>query len=292
MIKTVFTRVGGGVVRIKPFTVIRNLSSSGKGGHGHLPGGGTLSLLKSQQKIQFGSSSGFLKCLGGVRDIGIRGVHDQRKKGDDELLGFLEEEIATEMKMQRSTSVPATFQGFSVKVDQSDITLTKNIGGEDIIISANVNHSVDTEYGAERGGDPGPTVNQGVNEPGGEGMRSKPSFDVEIKKGNQTMCLNCSFIQPEAGATGGGQAGGASSGQDFVDIFVIDEVSLYDGKGGEADYAVAGDILDGYLYDLLMNLLEDRGINNEFVDKFSELCTDYEHNLYIELLAKMQKFFK
>ncbi|CAL8069077.1 unnamed protein product [Orchesella dallaii] len=95
--------------------------------------------------------------------------------------------------MQRSAPVPATFQGFSVKVDQSDITLTKKIGGEDIIISANVNHSVDTEYGAERGGDPGPAVNQGVNEPG-EGMRSKPSFNVEIKKGNQSMYFNCSFI--------------------------------------------------------------------------------------------------
>jgi complement component 1 Q subcomponent-binding protein len=39
-----------------------------------------------------------------------------------------------------------------------------------------------------------------------------------------------------------------------------------------------------------MNLLEEKGISNEFVDKISEFSTTYEHNLYVSLLEKMQKF--
>jgi len=55
-------------------------------------------------------------------------------------------------------------------------------------------------------------------------------------------------------------------------------------------YSVAGDILDGYLYDLLMNMLEERGITNEFVERLSDFATDYEHRMYLNLLTQMQTF--
>ncbi|ODM89474.1 Complement component 1 Q subcomponent-binding protein, mitochondrial [Orchesella cincta] len=279
MLTSLLTRRVGGAVRLQP--AIRSLSLSGAAGH--FPAGTFPLLAKSQNKVfQLGSASGLLKSLGGVRAIGIRGVHDQRKKGDDELLGFLEEEIANEKKMQRSISVPRSFHSFDVKVDKSEIILSKKFGNEEIIISANVNHSVDAEYGRD-----GPPPGQEAKEPG-HGMKSKPNFDVEVKKGSQTLCFSCSFLQAEPE----GQTGGGGGQDDFMDVFVIDEVSIYEGKGKDTDYAVAGDILDGYLYDLFMNFLEDRAINNEFVEKFSDLCTEYEHNLYIELLSNMHKFFK
>jgi Mitochondrial glycoprotein. len=44
------------------------------------------------------------------------------------------------------------------------------------------------------------------------------------------------------------------------------------------------------LYDLLMNLLEERGISNEFVEKLSDFSTAYEHSLYIALLENTKKF--
>lgn len=50
--------------------------------------------------------------------------------GDEELLGFLEEEIATEKKMQRSSTIPTTFEGFSVNLDKSNVTLSRKIGSE------------------------------------------------------------------------------------------------------------------------------------------------------------------
>ncbi|ODM88081.1 Complement component 1 Q subcomponent-binding protein, mitochondrial [Orchesella cincta] len=92
------------------------------------------------------------------------------------------------------------------------------------------------------------------------GIRAKPNFDVEVKKGSQTLVFSCSFLPNEM----------EDGQEDFEDVFVIGE----------------------YLYDLFMNFLEDRGISNEFITKFSELCTNYEHYLYIELMANLQKFLK
>ena len=56
------------------------------------------------------------------------------------------------------------------------------------------------------------------------------------------------------------------------DVFAIDEVTMFEGENWtEKKYAVAGDILDGYLYDLFMNMLDERGVNKEFADKLSVL---------------------
>jgi complement component 1 Q subcomponent-binding protein, mitochondrial len=92
-------------------------------------------------------------------------------------------------------------------------------------------------------------------------------------------------------------------------VFGIDEVTLYGGEWNDKKYAVAGDVLDGvsleqvfvkikfyilfpfqYLYDLLMNLLEEKGISNDFAEKLSELSTSYEHSAYIALLESISKF--
>jgi len=39
-----------------------------------------------------------------------------------------------------------------------------------------------------------------------------------------------------------------------------------------------------------MNMLEDRGVSNEFVDKLSDFCSDYEHDLYVGFLEKLQNY--
>ena len=42
-------------------------------------------------------------------------------------------------------------------------------------------------------------------------------------------------------------------------MFAIDEVTMFEGEDwNEKKYAVAGDILDGHLYDLFMTMLEVR----------------------------------
>jgi len=74
------------------------------------------------------------------------------------------------------------------------------------------------------------------------------------------------------------------------DIFAIDEVTLYEGEWNDKKYAVAGDILDGYLYDLFMNMLDERGVNKAFVEGLSDYCSSYEQSQYIKMLEDLQRF--
>ena len=69
-------------------------------------------------------------------------------------------------------------------------------------------------------------------------------------------------------------------------------MTLYDGEWNDKKYAVAGDILDGYLYDLFMSMLEERGINAAFAEKLSDFCSSHEHSLYIQMLENLQTFAK
>ena len=69
-------------------------------------------------------------------------------------------------------------------------------------------------------------------------------------------------------------------------------MTIFDGEYSESKYAVAGDILDGYLYDHFMNQLEERGVTQEFADNLSNYCSAYEHSLYIKMLEEIQSFVK
>ena len=63
-------------------------------------------------------------------------------KGDQELSKFLVEEIQTEKKNQRGLP---RLDGWSVATDGSEVTLTKEVaGGEKVMITLNVNHTVDS----------------------------------------------------------------------------------------------------------------------------------------------------
>ena len=46
------------------------------------------------------------------------------------------------------------------------------------------------------------------------------------------------------------------------------------------------------MYDLFMNMLEERGISNEFVSAVSDYSTSYEHKLYIGMLESVREFVK
>ena len=63
-------------------------------------------------------------------------------KSDQDLGKFLVEEIGTEKKNQRSMP---KLEGWKVKTDGSEISLTKDIaGGEQVLVTLNVNHTVDS----------------------------------------------------------------------------------------------------------------------------------------------------
>jgi complement component 1 Q subcomponent-binding protein, mitochondrial len=44
------------------------------------------------------------------------------------------------------------------------------------------------------------------------------------------------------------------------------------------------------LYDILLNLLEERGIGEDFASDLAEFSTSYEHLQYVSLLEKLKDF--
>jgi complement component 1 Q subcomponent-binding protein len=208
----------------------------------------------------------------GTCSCGCNGLHT---KGDKELVQFLTEEIDNEKKSQASPKLPK-IEGFDIKTDSSSITLTKKIDNEVVTVNLNVNHTVDAEVSDSE-------IDPNVDKPEAPEMKSKPNFSVEISKGGKILAFNCSFQQeyePEV----------QSDPDAFNDLFSIDELAVYEGERTDLTYAVAGEIMDGYLYDLLMNLLEERGISNQFAEKLMEFSTSYEHKLYIGLLERLKSF--
>lgn len=198
---------------------------------------------------------------------GIHGIHT---KGERELVEFLTEEILAERKAQKNKNIPTDLDGFKVGLSGSDVTLTKKTQQETIKIQFTVNHTVDAEIEGE--------VNPNADKPDIGELRSKPAFRVELVRDKTTLSILCSFI------------GDHEQEEGYNDLFGIDEISVFEGEWNEKVYAVAGEVLDTYLYDLLLNYLEEKGITNEFAEKLVDLSTAYEHASYISLLEGLSKF--
>jgi len=207
----------------------------------------------------------------GTCPCGTCGFHT---KGDKELIEFLSEEIASEKSARRKLhpSAPSNLEGFDVSTRGSELKLSKKFNEETVELTMNLNHSVDTDVSED---DLNPKAD---NAPDAE-MKSKPQFDVKLIKGSKTVQLACSCVR-EVGPDDDGA----------TDLFTIDELSVYEGTADEQTYVVAGDIIDGYMYDLLMNLLEERGVSNDFIEKMIELTTNKEHEMYVSLLERLQTF--
>lgn len=201
---------------------------------------------------------------------GIHGIHT---RGDRELVEFLQEEIVAEKKTLQP-NLPSHLGDFSVKGSSAELTLSRSFHDEKVTITLNVNHTVDQE-------DDG-SVELSQDQTEGV-LKSRPSFEVDIVIGSKTLSFTCSFVGP-VDAQGGQEAA--------EDVFGINELTIYEGEWSETTYCVSGDILDGMMYDLLMNMLEERGITNEFAEQLSTLCSEYEHALYVGLLQRLQDFVK
>ncbi|XP_050689222.1 complement component 1 Q subcomponent-binding protein, mitochondrial-like [Eriocheir sinensis] len=235
--------------------------------------GSSSSLLRPSSSSSSSSSSlprptSSMLCSCGC---GIHGIHT---RGDRELVEFLQEEIVAEKKTVQP-NLPSHLGDFTVKASQAELTLSRTFHDEKITLTLNVNHTVDTDDGqvAEMNAE----QTEGV-------LKSRPSFEVDVAIGAKTLSFTCSYTAP-----GDLQGGGEEAGED---VFGINELTVYEGEWNEATYCVSGDILDGMMYDLLMNMLEERGVTNEFAEQLSTLCSDYEHSLYVNLLQGVQDFVK
>ncbi|GFS55698.1 complement component 1 Q subcomponent-binding protein, mitochondrial [Nephila pilipes] len=201
------------------------------------------------------------------------GLHS---KGDEELAAFLKDEIENEKSAGKPFN-DSSLDGFQCEFSDAEVTLTKKFNNEIIKIKSNVNSSVETE-------DTIMDPNDTSKEPQDVEMKAKPEFTVEITKGDKTLSFHCTYDQtiPEE----------QPDAEPYSDVFQISAVSLYEGELEDSTYEMSGDIMDGYLYDLLMNYLEERGITNDFADKLIVFFTSYEHKLYVKLLQGMKSFIE
>jgi len=211
------------------------------------------------------------KMLLNPSSIGAHSLRCIQTTGDKELLDFLGEEIAAEQKQSKSDKLPSRIGEFDVKLDQAEVTLTRKLNNETITVTLNVNHSVDSD----------PEAEDVSEQQGSEQLKARPSFNIDLQKASRTISFSCSYTE-------GGVV--EQQGEQYNDNFSIDEVVMFEGDNHEKNFSVSGEILDGVLYDLLMNMLEERGVSNEFATQLSDFCTGYEHKCYIALLEGLRGF--
>jgi len=199
-------------------------------------------------------------------------------RSNKEMTEFLTSEIELEKSGQKK-SLPA-LNGWKITADGSNLTLTKTINDEVITIRANINHSVD----ASDNPPDDDITDANKDEVSGE-MVCRPDFSIEIKRSDKTLGINCSFTTPDVE-----EDTRADQIAEINDMFQIDEISIFDGEFKENSYAVSGDVMDGNMYDLLMDMLQERGIDDQFGKKLIEYSTVYEHSQYVAFLEKLRKF--
>jgi len=188
-------------------------------------------------------------------------------KGDQELLSILKEEIAGELE-NSAGKCPQYLRDFAVKYEKSEITLTKKFADEIVSLTMDVNHSVEPQPEEVEGQQEAPPA-----------MEARPSFEVDVKVGKKVMSFTCSFIDDDM-----------SEGGEPQDLWGINEVTVYEGEWNTNNYCAAGDLLDETLYDKLLDYLLERGVDDAFVTEMSQLCSQYEHELYVKFMQDMEGF--
>ncbi|XP_003977011.1 complement component 1 Q subcomponent-binding protein, mitochondrial [Takifugu rubripes] len=203
-------------------------------------------------------------------------------EGDKAFGDFLSDEIKEEEKLQKNKSLPKMSGGWDLEMNGTEAKLTRNMSGEKITVTFNVNNSIPPNFEDE--------VEQGGQQKLEEKSEivSAPNFVVEVTKqtSKHSLVFDCHFSEDEISH---------GEGEEQSEIFAIREVSFQpegDLDWKETSYTLNTDSLDWALYDHLMDFLADRGVDNTFADELMELSTAVEHQEYIKFLEELQGFVK
>jgi len=195
------------------------------------------------------------------------------------MVAFLKDEIKLEKEGAKADGKLPKLKGFELTTAEGpNVTLTKKAENETIVIKLNVNNSVDEAFNEAEAKEEEAKDSQ---------MVSKPSFVVEINKGGaKTLAIQCIF-PPEDEVPPAEQGG-----EHYEDLIEIQDVALLDKnqEWTEDVYSLSGGLMDGNLYDILLKLLEERGIDGELVHQLVEFSTSYEHKKYVTLLEQLHEF--
>lgn len=197
---------------------------------------------------------------------------------DKEISSFLGKEIEYE-KSKTASGLPK-IKGFDVETTEGNVTLTKTTGAEKIVIKLSVNGATEALVD-----DP----NAPEDEP--PTMVCRPNFDIELHKSDMTLGLQCGFPRDyEEEGVQDAQQGEPKSSDKIEDLFEIQEIAFLKGEWSNDTFSIPATTVDAELYDLLMDMLDERGVNDEFISQLVELCTAYEQTQYLAFLNKLKTF--
>uniref|UniRef100_H2ZMS5 Complement component 1 Q subcomponent-binding protein, mitochondrial n=1 Tax=Ciona savignyi TaxID=51511 RepID=H2ZMS5_CIOSA len=154
-------------------------------------------------------------------------------------------------------------------MDGAECKLTKNLKGDEIEVSFNVNASV-------------PPFHSDDPDEQSE-IIAQPDFTVLIKKPSSSDSLSFDCFFPDSDHETEGEP-------EPENIFSIRLLTTYKGEIKESTYSIETENIDSEMYAMLLTYLEDRGIDNEFASDLENLATALENQEYITALEKLHKF--
>lgn len=204
---------------------------------------------------------------------------------DQELHQFLQQDIKEERKMSKAPRNGPGVPGFEVQNNGADVILRRQYKNEEITVKFNVNGTVDgeaPEFDAENQAKPEELTTE---------MRSLPDFLVQIRKpGNKTsLVFSCVFLDDHVEEAEQQEKADLFEIQNF---FFLDDGATIESEFSDKVYMGDGQLIDGQLYDLLMDYLDERNIGVEFGEHLIEYATYYEHSQYVNLLEKFNQFIE
>lgn len=219
-------------------------------------------------KRTFASISKFPRQFGSIQQ---RWLHQKNvsQESFNNLSKYLESEIGAEME-DGIENVDNLLEGWTKNCEGVKVVLSKKVGKETVRVSLSISGAL-----------------EGYEGPDDEDMETdapllcKPPFEVEIEKpSGNTLAIRCMINDDMA----------EDPEDDVSDIFEILNVTMHNGKPGETTYVCESENMDQEMYEGLLDVLEERGIDKMFTQNLVEFCTKYEKKEYVDFLTSMKKF--
>ncbi|CAF1023489.1 unnamed protein product [Rotaria sordida] len=211
---------------------------------------------------------------------------------------FLQKEIQLEKSAQKHPSKLPTIPNFQVQANGPEATLTRDIGNGKVVVKFNVTNTVNASDSEQESDLQSTGQEQQQTNNSSSQLKSRPIFTVDINRGGPTLSFLCSYLPNDYPDTREHQHSTENeqkhnhNEENINEDFQIDEFTIHDGEWNETVYSSDCSVIDGELYDKLLNLLEEHGIGEEFANQLADFSTAYEHRQYIGLLEKLQQFVK
>jgi len=196
----------------------------------------------------------------------------RRLSSDRDVVQYLNDEISYEEGNVKN--IPK-IRNFEMTMDGTLVTLRRNMRGEKVEVTFNVNDNENSDEGAEGEED------HSDEEPE---IVSYPEFTVTITKSSgKTLLFNCSCSDEDADED-------HEDGED--DLLVIDSVQVLESEDADTKkvYEANTDNVDEELCSMLMNTLLERGVNGTFVNELIDLSTAVEHRHYLTFIKSLRNF--